>query len=680
MMPRTKNSLKFDGDDSSDEEDINNQIDSYNLKDSYNNYMADTNIPAYIRSEDPEGYSFLSYAIGVKQLYSDEVNDIYYDKKMTLGKCVIDNDDEGLKNWFQQAIKKSIYELFLISSQPGLSEQLANDFWQNHEEDINNNIDEWIHSNLRLFLKQCQEPDIAYPDTQNTLLPIIDFIRDYISDLEEHDHEFSKPPFLNPNHFNDEIIAHIQDFYENNGIMNGGKFLPQKDRKHIKAANFHDNIEKILVTKSKEFSGRETINSIKTEFKQQVFTELLKREVNKGNNSLIEKVGNNFRFKQWVTKNQIQGSDLSQFFVNNGRMNIYRPYNNARLKSNYTKKLNDEFIKVFIKHLIEKKKALKIKLQRAILPEQYTFTSENFTEFQANLRLVMRVQRRRIRQAREDEELEKIEGQKFQAAWKFHNHTSLALETQEITVNGARSDQVINLETYPNINIQLTNFKININKSFTEYKLDDSLICEWMREIVTEVEPSTYYYQEADPDNDEKYTSFGKIPSRYKNSFLKFLVNLTYLIFGCEIQRNPSGVIIHQMMLDSIIDKKDGKLTWTQAISNAANEKYCGGGAMPMSMGAYKKEGTNESKRAQPVACARTLQRYYGLFAVKPVYYDGDEISENQQDIYVKELVKRENKIVKDWLELQGMLPEDSIEDKIEAIENAVRTKWYKLG
>ncbi|CAM4403486.1 MAG: hypothetical protein LEGION0398_MBIBDBAK_01207 [Legionellaceae bacterium] len=47
----------------------------------------------------------------------------------------------------------------------------------------------------------------------------------------------------------------------------------------------------------------------------------------------------------------------------------------------------------------------------------------------------------------------------------------------------------------------------------------------------------------------------------HRKKLNKLITNLTYLLFGTEVVRNPASLIIHQMMLDLII--KNGK-TWVE--------------------------------------------------------------------------------------------------------------------
>lgn len=659
------NGLEINADDSSDEDGIKERIQEYNLEFEYTQFLKNENknIPSYIQETDPEGYSLLAYALGVKQLYSAEVNQQYYVKKSALGVTTLNAEDDRFTQWFLRTLKDTVSTVFRLDKQEALTHQIASDFLNEYNNEINEEIEIWVREHSRSFFKQIQNKEVLL-EIKNCLVPIREKINEFIDELELEENIFVPSPFFNSDSFDLTTQNYMKAFFRNNGfIRQNGCFETVKNWPKVKSKN---PIEKMMIEDAVNYNGRHNISHVKTAAKKAVFEALLEKELQRKRNSIIEKIGGRYRLKQNVTQQLIDSSSIS-FLFNPENTQKYLPYNLEKLKKELKVEV-EKYLEVnFIADLKEKRKQLDIKLKRASLPQQYTFVSKNIMDFHANIRLAMRVQRRRIRQARDDEEHETIDAESFQAGWQFGKQEYIALETQEISSKGACNDQVINLETYGRINAELSELKEIVNKQLEKNvpKLNDKLIAAWVRNIVVRGKPIASM-----KNKDGKKTHFENIPDRYQQKFLKLLVNLSYLLLGCEAQRNPASLIIHQMALDLI---ESGKLTWTQAISDAKNEKSFGGGAIPMTMGGYKKDNDKKAT-AHPVSCARALHEHYGLFAMKPWRYDGESSKEIANNT---ELVKRENKIVKDWLVLKKLDNDASVRDKIDVIEEAISSRWY---
>lgn len=654
------NELEINADDSSDEEGIVENIQKYNLSAEYNQLM--TNRPSYIQESDPEGYSFLMYALSVNQLYSPQVNACYYQKKAELGKTELTADDDKIKDWFSRVLNSAVSIVFDLAKQKTLTHQITIFFLNTFASKmIQEQIESWSANNLRFFLKQAKSTQVL-SEIKNLLILVKEKMNEFVSNLKTEEINFEPAPFFNFDYFNLSIQVYIERFYRQKGfIRDNGCFAIRTAWPGFKS---EEAIENIMVSDAINYNGRQNISHVKTAAKKEVFEALLEKELLRGQNSIIEKMEGKYRLKQNITLQLIQDSLIS-FLFDQRSMEIYLPYNLEKLKQELFKKIEDTFEHIFIQELKKKQKYLNINLNRALLNQQHTFISTNATDFHANLRLALRVQRRRIRQARDDEELETIAGESFQTAWKFGEQKHLALEIQEISSKGARNDQVSNLETYGRINSELIDLRVLINRDL-KIKLNDGLIATWIREIVIKGEPARCLLF-LGPDGGQ--IGFNNIPNNLKNRFLKFLINLSYLLLGCEVQRNPASLVIHQMALDLI---EAGELTWTQALSDNANEKNFGGGAMPMTMGGYKKVDGKKAT-AHPVSCARALHDHYGLFAVKPWRYDGESSRETANN---KELLKRENHLVKHWFSFKK-LDDKPKEEKIAAIEEAISSRWY---
>jgi hypothetical protein len=248
---------------------------------------------------------------------------------------------------------------------------------------------------------------------------------------------------------------------------------------------------------------------------------------------------------------------------------------------------------------------------------------------------------------------------------------------------GGRNDLVQNLGTYKDICNTMQKFitaiKTELSKKHGTF-IDDSRAALWVRDILLYGKPSTRFIN---PTNNI-VLKFEDISAANQMAFLKFLINFAYLLFGCEVQRNPASLITHQMALDLIIA---GKMTWEKAIADPANANNCGGGALPMTMGSYKKEKlTNDdlekksSKSASaPVGTARLIHQRYNVFSIKKWVYEGKASGTSpSKHRHIKEFIKREHAIVRDWIFFKSK--QKGVSEKEFNLENEVRESlkiWY---
>lgn len=651
--------FEIHADDSSDDEEIADIAEKYDIKSQHEKFLQNQN--QEYKNNDPQGYSFLAYALGVKQFYSDRINKVYYKKKAELGKTVVNVGNATLKEWLASTLESTVHNVFELPKQKEITSQIANDFINPYPDVIKNLSEDWIKNNLSVFLKQ-HHARIMTPEIENCLTVFQEAINEFINDLELEKDVLATSEFFIFDDFYLTTRSYMEIFLQSNGLIRpGGNFALKNNWPRVVAK---DSIEEIMVEGANDYNGHQNINSITTSFAKSVWIALLEDELACGKRSIIEKFGKKYRLKMNVTEQLIKASHINSLFSKKN-MRIYLPYNIEKLKNELLDKFNKDFKSEFIEELKKKQKQFKIKLNRAITPQQYTFVSNDADDLQANLRLSMRLARRRIRQARDDEGRVIISGETIHTAWQFGEQKFVALETQEISTKGARNDQVNNLETYARINTTLLELKKNINNNLKDIpKINDPLIARWIREIANQGKLTSKRTVAG-----QNETSFENIPEEFKKIFLKFIVNFSYLLLGCEVQRNPASLVIHQMALD-LIDEK--QLTWTQAISDSENEKNFGGGAIPMTMGGYKKID-DEKATAHPVSCARALHTYYGNFAVKSWRYDGEDSTKKPNNM---ELVKRESQLVISWLTFYK-LHDKPLEEKITAIEQAINTRWY---
>jgi hypothetical protein len=262
-------------------------------------------------------------------------------------------------------------------------------------------------------------------------------------------------------------------------------------------------------------------------------------------------------------------------------------------------------------------------IDRSILNRRYAHRITGSNDLFAGVRLSNRSQQRLIRNMKDTKA---GTGDISTALWQFPGMT--IQETQTVTSNLARTDVVEPKDSYPTL-------ATKIEKS----KLKDKKIAQEIRHIV--------------------HTG-GLLSDQGQSAKLLFI--LAYMLFGVEVARNPACIIVHQMMLDLIIN---GKLTW-KTVFNDTSLAFGGGGKMPMSM---------DEKAVQS---ARYLQNLFNPFMPHHYFYPGSASTENAAGIQsVAELMRRQAWITSEWLKMQrSHIESKTTPDDISLIENAI-SGWY---
>lgn len=269
-------------------------------------------------------------------------------------------------------------------------------------------------------------------------------------------------------------------------------------------------------------------------------------------------------------------------------------------------------------------------------------SSKNAYGFFAGLRLSNRSQTRMIKNLQDSDF--KID---FVATrlWRLINDDKISpsvSELQLINTKCGREDKVLGLETYTKIHEEVGKLK-------KIFDLTDVIIAESVRQILQGKKPNFI--------DDENYQSLSSVN---KDQIFQALSSITYLLFGCEVTRNPSMVIVNQMLIDLIIDKvkiKDfGIITWNNALPRKEKEedededeesKITVPGLMPMCP-------TNA------ISIARQLNSLYGEYMPHFYKYPGSSRpSSNKKKIEadpgkyistIEQLIDRESTILCTWL------------------------------
>ncbi len=236
------------------------------------------------------------------------------------------------------------------------------------------------------------------------------------------------------------------------------------------------------------------------------------------------------------------------------------PLNNAFVFKKYIREL---FLAKFFVVLQEKMKNISEEY-RPFLDEWHTFEAKNSIEFLANLRLSNRSQIRKIRNyinvpLQKDLALSTRNAgfstiqtkDTWHSRWEFGKSNRIQYQQKLILSDEpGRLDWVDNNGSYQNIYLNL-----EIYKNRSSGIITDSQIAIWVREILK---------CENLPLNEGKLMQSTKLSAGDLNSLKRELAGLTFLLFGCEVMRNPASLILHNMMLDLIIDEK---LTWKDVLN-----------------------------------------------------------------------------------------------------------------
>jgi hypothetical protein len=295
----------------------------------------------------------------------------------------------------------------------------------------------------------------------------------------------------------------------------------------------------------------------------------------------------------------------------------------------FNKFVNDLFLDNFFKQLKSQIDELKIlNIKRKTFDRSHEFhISLGFWDLLSNLRLSNRSQNRTIKNLKNDPLLKLLNSDSSQSKkekahrnWVFNNH-GVAIESQQINLSShGREDWVDNAGSYQSIYSKINKFKQYFNHVYPNLGIKDADFAIWIRQIAN-AQPLSKV------DTNECHLEVSE-----RESLKEFLVGLTYLLLGCEVTRNPASLPIHQMMLDLIIA---GGLTWEDAFTNNNVEsKEIKGGRMPMSP-----DGA--------IAAGRKLHSIFNSYLLH--YYSYDGTNKTAKEYTIKDMIERESYILDGW-------------------------------
>ena len=692
----TKDWEKFEinYDDSSDEEDIQKREKGYQLLEKTKEFQAtiSNNDFAILKATElgiknfkhKYTLSFITHAMGLDIFYSKEVGEKYYFLKQNKLKQKFSDDfREELQAHINNSIKTIIAGLFLFDFEdivPLYSNAiniLIKDF-KEKEGSFIKELEELIYEKIRYILKyeQVKEfPTELENIFENLKIKVKGYIGSLIKDnyagikqlFNKEKYSFPKPKEL-PTSFEylqknkdqypilwkglqdreDRTRAAIDTVIGGNHyvISSAGKIRTnstvKRDLKtainNPKTSNFDKEFLKEIQTLKSNPLMETFIKDNITKFSFLLFKSSLDEEQKRGTDSIIKVVQEDKFIKEdvKVTKSELKsyksilhecipltpkriGEIISKNIEYLEELENLEQTEESE-KSEKSEKSEEGFNGI-ISISLQLIKDFIVKKERIRLPNLYEFDFEDqysIPRFMANLRLCNRSAIRLIKNNKLFNGVP-LSKQKQSRGCKFPASIEMALETQEITNQGNRADLVINNGKYEEVNAKIEGIKACGDTIY------DQDIAFWIRETLR-----------GNPLTELSYVNGDEIihlEAFQLNEIKRVIVDITYLLFGTEVVRNPASLIHHNMMLDLIINEN---YTWASFLSG---EKPM----LPMEL-----KGENKNDKYGAVRCARTLHTAYNRLMPYKYTYPKDALELGHDKVV--ELIAREGSLTLEWL------------------------------
>lgn len=625
----TDNTFEFDGDDSSDEEQSAFGLDSTQL-------------------DNPDG-SFLSFALGLELLHLPQVNQEYYPLKRALGPHTLNATPDVIDTWLETSITLALEQALALAYKPALAKKIISIVLSKHD-DLLDDIINKLEKDLRLFFKQRQFATIL-PALKELLTPLVDTCVNSLVELTQEDIDedpimFTINELVQDTTLTTSLLNEVKTYLINRQLVQDNKLIKQANNERRNKINDVQRLEtswayKQILEKIRDIHGKKTLENILAENSHFFCTTLLKEKIYGINqaSTVFENMNYVFPFKGCY-------QFIALYNLSPALWQRYLPTNIEPLKILWQNQFSDDFFMMLPNIIEQQRVSSNITITRPTLGQTHDFVSTNIYQYLAYVRLYYRDLKRRIRQIA-DENNAMFDSETLTRSWQFNTSDKKAIETLTVTKNGAATQLVVNLGSYKKIHDKIRANLICINTELQKNNADqigESFIAYWMLQIIQHANHIDF-----------KYADGRDMPlsPATKKCLTQFLTNFTYLIFGCEVIRNPAALISNMLVLELI---RENTLSWKDALNqeirvyNAPNYhvrqiKY-GGGAMPMSMGSYKENDDEKPQQAQPVQAARTLQQIYSQFRSFLYGYPGDTLSSKEPR--VQELKRRQEALVTD--------------------------------
>ncbi len=636
--------IDHDGDDSSDDEDVESTVSEFN----YKAFNGKTNY-----------FPQLAHVIGLKLYWSSEVNKLYYKEKNILlngntasfnkdkfEESIIDNFDLFINCLFKHDEFSKFNKKYLDYFKRKFLQQCAIQI-----EETKKSLVDIFQKNIRLILKlSTTRASSTIPlDLYEPINKFFNFFKKFmLSLLIDYDDKIFSISSRSLAHELDEveskkILVKVKQYLIDIGIIGKtGCFVKKSQRNNIYQKNITKETNKFKLEILRQVNRLQSSNTLpipflgdnKISFLEKYFEQSIEDWVR---SKLLLKspaqVSISERVSTLTTVYKIQSlnplfdksffGDLEKKF----RSAIKQKIDNMTLADFY-KKFRLNFIPNYL-------------LDRTSLSNNFTFTNNEPLHVITFVRLSNRSQTRLIQQKKEYAAQLKCSftPEVMFRKMEFPCINSSALERQELTNAGVRKDVVPNMKNYPGIYLELEKIR-------KLYNFDDRKMAIWIRQII----------------KNEPIDELRTLKKPLNKEICQFLANFTYVFFISEPTRNPACWITHQIILDLIIGQH---YTWKHFLTETTKDDVTYEPYMPMAI-----------KHA--VRGARYLSENYWnrKIQVRRYCYPGGSGSESENSAKSAHISKVENFIITEWFRLCVKKHPQSVEEAAKILNESVRT-WY---
>lgn len=614
--PNSKTATQFAKhyDDSSDEEETPQRVKQYRIDQHCQNFFSSSRNhgPATLKNDDL--LSFVAHAAGIKLLYHDDINTHYYKlkEKHLAPTTTSTTAPQQLQTLIHDALFSTIKQMkaplshfMMIQFNRSKTEQIIEEMEIAAQEALRLSFDELFITHQNLFILLLKEPNSHLSKQSNHAAFIATVTTLIATPLLCHYTPAKKSVALKEimQSFEQLAVEKLWDLVEQLSI-----------RKLINA----DGRQQAIASLEKSLDPYQALRKF-------MITILNDQPANGYIETTFQKIIAREGYQQRLCHAYM--NDLIQIH----HMKATRCYLNSTEQKNfsrYTASHHDNILAEIQRHLPEtlaKEIAAGIRaLHRPTLGKHHVFASQNAYHFYANLRLANRSQQRQIRNLQHAIQQQDSVARIWQLTADSLGECDV-VETQHITgTHLGRKDLVEGLGSYDKVYELIKQIKnYGTQKAMC---ISDETIAQWLRSI----------FQGNTPTLSGRKMDILVLQHK--------LQSLVYLLFGCEVTRNPAMGVINHMLLDLILAKQ---MTFAEAFvgSDAADNCLNQPRLMPMS-----------PKGA--VAVARALHTSYKDVMPYPYQYPGVVDNEQRSATFNREdMIKYEAQIVRSWISHTTTVP-----------------------
>lgn len=637
--------FELNADDSSDDEDTAKRINDYDIgqrKESGIEKLREL----YIEPKDAEA-SFQAHALGLKLLYSPEVNQLYYPLKEKLLKSNTVINEDKLKAAIilalEDAIKNSPILVNAVKFFYALPDNLLEQY-VSAEKNFIQTTTNIILGHKRSIFRIKRDDSVLQECIKDSAKAVYHNFMFYMQRSLKTPRQIEEISYVSVSgadnvsyqsevgFFADIYRVKSLEYYRDAALLQGSA-LYLAEHKPLKKA---DRIQRLQVLANND--GTPCI------FPAEVRAYLRKLIEDANTNKLIKNIlnahhdntgyGNPHHLKFTTTYiTCLQDEDTQANYQQYSNFAIQYPFIQRYLSCTFARfsphieigSFIENFGRIFSRNIVMQLAHFEIKIDRTILPQVFKLSSYNAPSFFAQVRLSNRSKSREIKQIKDGL---LYDMPKSHRSWSLFDklEVPVVLEPQEITVHKYRNDLVNTLGKYISIKRSKSSVLERIEELISNMRTELALfdeneleiqLAQWIRMVLKgEYNALEQTVRDLETKSKKSLTKVTRL------NFYNVLNNITYLFFGIEATRNPSSLITNQMLLDSIIQ---AKLSWQNALGN---------------MVMAPKGATS---------AARCLN--FKLKDTMPVSFFY-QASEDQKNITAIDIVKREAKVINNWCAL----------------------------